>query len=162
MTGLGVKTKEFKRAAGFWRLNLFAHAFIFVYHPCVGIALTSALGATTTAISPLLLDGLMIVMCLPSAISSSVVLTANSNGNEAAAVVNAAVSNLLGIALTPGLIFVFLGDLGNIDFGAIFIKLSLRVVLPVLLIPSQRNTYPSLSEKYRFEKNNRITAKRTE
>ena len=73
-------------------------------------------------------------MCLPTTISSAVVLTNNSNGNEAAAVVNTTISNLLGIVITPGLVFVFLGNFETVDILGIFYKLALRVVVPVMFM----------------------------
>eukprot|EP01084_Bolivina_argentea_P306920 530435_1 len=129
VTGLGVKTSEIKKATLFCQLNIFVHFFIYIYHPCIGIALRSILKATTE-ISPYILDGLLITLCLPTTISSAVVLTVNSSGNEAAAVVNTTVANLLGIILTPGLILLFLGNHGNVDIGTVFYKLALRVILP--------------------------------
>eukprot|EP01083_Nonionella_stella_P098272 276304_1 len=139
VTGLGVKTKEIKKATLFWQLNLFVHSFIYIYHPCIGIALVSILKATTH-LSPYLLDGLLITLCLPTTISSAVVLTVNSNGNEAASVVNTAVANLLGILLTPALIFIFLGNLGSVDIATVFYKLALRVVVPFGLGQIIRNS----------------------
>eukprot|EP01083_Nonionella_stella_P098271 276303_1 len=139
VTGLGVKTKEIKKATLFWQLNLFVHSFIYIYHPCIGIALVSILKATTH-LSPYLLDGLLITLCLPTTISSAVVLTVNSNGNEAASVVNTAVANLLGILLTPALIFIFLGNLGSVDIATVFYKLALRVIVPFGLGQIIRNS----------------------
>ena len=120
-----------KNASLFWRLNLFVHFFIYIYHPLLGAAVTNTLKSTTT-LSPKLLDGLQIALCLPTTISSAVVLTVCSNGNEAAAIVNCTIANVLGIVLTPALFFVFLGNLGNVDIAQIFLKLALRVVVPVM------------------------------
>ena len=138
LVGIGVKTNEFKKSVLFWRLTLFVHLFIYAYHPCIGMVVTHSLSAWTN-ISLFLLDGLMITLCLPTTISGAVVLTANSNGNEAAAVVNTSMSNLLGIALTPALILAFLGNLGDIDIAAVFIKLALRVILPVCSLLIHQN-----------------------
>lgn len=130
ISGLGVKTEEMKKASLFWRLNLFVHFFIYIYHPLLGAAVANALKSTTN-LSPKLLDGLIIALCLPTTISSAVVLTVCSNGNEAAAIINCTIANVLGIGLTPALIFIFLGNLGNVDIAQIFLKLALRVVVPV-------------------------------
>ena len=128
--GLGVKTREFKKAALFWQLNLFVLFFIFVYHPLLGFGLTSLL-RQFTSMTPYLLDGLMMTMCLPCTVTGAVVLTANCSGNEAAAVVNSSGANMLGIILSPALIFVFLGNLGDVDMVTFFSNLALRVVVPV-------------------------------
>ena len=76
VTGLGVKTRAISKATLFWQLNLFVHFFVFIYHPLIGYAITSTLKAVT-GISPNLLDGLMIAMCLPTTVSGAVVLTVN-------------------------------------------------------------------------------------
>ena len=60
-------------------------------------------------------------------------LTSSCNGNEAAAVVNCSGSNMLGIFVSPALIFIFLGNLGNVDMATVFLKLALRVAIPVKL-----------------------------
>ena len=64
--------------------------------------IASVLKATTN-ISPYVLDGVVILCCIPTTISSAVVFTVNGDGNEAAAVVNTAVANVLGIFMTPAL-----------------------------------------------------------
>ena len=119
-----------KKASLFWRLNLFVHFFVYIYHPLLGAAVSNTLKATT-GFSPQLLDGLQITLCLPTTISSAVVFTVSSNGNEAAAIVNCTIANVLGIALTPALIFIFLGNTGSVDIADVFLKLALRVVVPV-------------------------------
>eukprot|EP00560_Eucampia_antarctica_P001467 CAMPEP_0197841104 /NCGR_PEP_ID=MMETSP1437-20131217/45984_1 /TAXON_ID=49252 ORGANISM="Eucampia antarctica, Strain CCMP1452" /NCGR_SAMPLE_ID=MMETSP1437 /ASSEMBLY_ACC=CAM_ASM_001096 /LENGTH=258 /DNA_ID=CAMNT_0043450805 /DNA_START=495 /DNA_END=1271 /DNA_ORIENTATION=- len=62
-----------------------------------------------------------------------IVLTASAKGDEAAAVFNAAFGNMIGIFLTPVLILGYLGVDGSVNIGTVFLKLSLRVVLPILI-----------------------------
>merc|ERR1711865_1034235 len=59
--------------------------------------------------------------------------TKSSGGDEAVAVLNAALGNMIGIFLTPALIFAYLGVRGDVDLFNVFIKLSLRVVIPVIV-----------------------------
>ena len=73
----------------------------------------------------------MITMCLPCTVTGAVVLTANCSGNEAAAVVNCSGANMLGIFLSPALIVAFLGNFGTINMAKVFLKLALRVLVPV-------------------------------
>jgi len=61
------------------------------------------------------------------------VLTKSSNGDESAAIFNAAFGNLLGVFLSPVLILGFLGVTGEVDLLDVFYKLALRVVVPVLV-----------------------------
>ena len=72
-------------------------------------------------------------MCMPCTITAAIVLTSSCNGNEAAAVVNCSGANMLGIFVSPALIYIFLGNLGNVDMVNVFLKLALRVAVPVKL-----------------------------
>jgi len=66
-------------------------------------------------------------------INMVLVLTKSSNGDEAAAIFNAAFGNLVGVFLSPVLILGYLGVTGDIDLLQVFYKLALRVVLPVVI-----------------------------
>jgi sodium/bile acid cotransporter 7 len=61
------------------------------------------------------------------------VLTKSAGGDEAAAVFNAAFGNLVGVFLSPALILLYLGVTAEIDLGDVFLKLGLRVVLPIVI-----------------------------
>ena len=138
ISGLGVKSTELRRATLFWQLNLFVHFFIFIFYPVIGLIITSIL-KPVTSLNDALLDGLLICLCLPTTISSAVVLTLNCYGNEAASVINTAMANMLGIVVTPGLILIFLGNLGSVSIGEIFFKLTIRVIVPFVFGQIVRN-----------------------
>jgi len=77
---------------------------------------------------------MVIGACLPMTVTMSIVLTKSSNGDEAVAVFNAATQNLIGVFLTPTLILMYLGVKGgDIDLADVFIKLSLKVVAPIIV-----------------------------
>ena len=138
ISGLSIKTKELKRVLLFWDLNIFVHFYTYIFYPLIGFVLVLVLKSGTN-MSDELLNGLLICLCLPTTISSAVVLTINSQGNEAASIINTTFSNLLGIILTPLLILLFLGNIASINFGNILFKLALRVLLPVIIGQIIRN-----------------------
>jgi sodium/bile acid cotransporter 7 len=85
---------------------------------------------------PSLADGMVICACLPMAINMVQILTKTADGDEAAAIFNAAFSNLAGVFLSPLLILAYLGVSGNdneVDIVAVFYKLFIRVVLPLIV-----------------------------
>lgn len=80
-----------------------------------------------------LADGMLICSCLPMTINMVYVLTSASNGDEAAAVFNAAAGNMIGIFLSPILILLYVGATGSVNVVKVFVKLCLRVVLPIVV-----------------------------
>ena len=76
---------------------------------------------------------MIICACLPMTINMVIVLTKSSGGDEAAAVFNAAFGNMIGVFLTPLLIFGYLGVTGEISVLNVFYKLALRVLLPIFI-----------------------------
>ena len=67
------------------------------------------------------------------AINMTIVLTGAAGGDEAAAIFNASIGNLVGIVLSPVLILWYLGASGDMDLQKVFSELSLRVLLPLLI-----------------------------
>lgn len=76
--------------------------------------------------------GVYFVATLPSTVSSSVVMVSVARGNVPAAIFNASISSLIGVALTPLLMSLFItpADGGNTLQDIIF-KLILQVIVPV-------------------------------
>lgn len=84
-------------------------------------------------LDPRLADGMVICACLPMTISSVTVMTKASNGDEAAAVFNCALGNVLGVFVSPVLIYAYVGSNGELDLADVLFKLAMRVVLPVIV-----------------------------
>lgn len=89
---------------------------------------------------PALVQGFMVVGCMPPPVSTSVILTKACAGNEASAVVNSALGSFLGVLVTPLelLLAVDPGAGGGADnklalLGDIFGELSATVVAPIAL-----------------------------
>ncbi|WP_242123471.1 bile acid:sodium symporter family protein [Sphingobium sp. Sx8-8] len=93
------------QGAGNWRLHLLVLASTYILFPVIGLALSALLRGSA---DPLLLSGLLYLTLLPSTVQSSIAFTAMAGGNVAAAVCSASLSNLLGIALTPLLVGLFM------------------------------------------------------
>ena len=130
LSGLGLKTEEFKNALKSLKFNIYVQIFNF------GVVSGTVFGFTrlmksVNALSDSLADGIVIGSCVPLTINMVIVLTTSSKGNEAAAIFNAACGNMLGIFVTPALILLYLGIDASVNIGNVFLKLALRVVLPI-------------------------------
>ena len=69
---------------------------------------------------------------LPSTVSSSVVMVSMAKGNIPAAIFNASISGIIGIAITPLWMGLFVDDAQtDFDFTAIYLKLIVQIILPV-------------------------------
>ncbi len=78
--------------------------------------------------------GFFYLAVLPSTVSSSVAMTALARGHVAAAVLNATLSTLLGVFLTPLLVSLVMGhDGGGMDVGATMLKVAQMLLLPFVV-----------------------------
>ena len=94
LSGWSLKTKELVKAALYCRLNTVVQLFNLGFIPLTIYLVAAMLSATS--INELLLEGMVIMACLPTTVSMCVVLTKTAGGNDAAAVFNAASGNVLG------------------------------------------------------------------
>lgn len=131
MSGLSLKTSELKNAFTQIKFNLFVQTFNMGLVPVYvwGIA---KFCLHYKLLSKDLCDGMVIAACLPMTVNMVIVLTKSSGGDEAAALINAALGNLLGVFVTPALILLFLGQSGDVKFGEVILKLCYRVLIPII------------------------------
>jgi sodium/bile acid cotransporter 7 len=131
LQGLSLSLEKIKRGAGNWRLHLLIQAFTFGIFPLVGWFLYKAMPHLWSAQPLSIRDGFLYLCVLPSTISTSVVLTAIAHGNTAAALFNAALSNILGVFLTPLLVHWLMRSTGqSAPFGPLLLKITLLTLLP--------------------------------
>jgi sodium/bile acid cotransporter 7 len=112
-----------------WRLHLVILAVTFVVFPLLGLAL--GLLPQSLLPQPLYL-GLLYLCVLPSTVQSSIAFTSMAGGNVPAAVCSASASNIIGMFLTPLLVYL-LFSLG--DGGGGFSLGGLQTILLQLLAP---------------------------
>jgi sodium/bile acid cotransporter 7 len=115
------------------RLHLFLQLFIFVITPLF-------LWSTATLLRPLLgssvLVGIFALSCLPTTVSSCIVLTQNSGGNTVGSAFNATVANVAGIFVTPFILSLLLKaeiDVDAAETGKVMIKLLTKMVVPIVV-----------------------------
>lgn len=131
LQGMALPTSALAQGASRWRLHLLVQAFTFVGFPLIGLALDLAAGRF---LSPDLRLGFLFLCVLPSTVSSSVVLTQLAGGNTVGAVFNAALSNVIGVFVTP-LWIAWLAQAGGgpADLAAVLRKVVVLLVVPLAL-----------------------------
>ena len=134
ISGLNLPLAKLREAVTNMRANALIQAFIF---GVAGAAVAFVIGPALKAagiLTPRLVDGLVVLACLPTTIGSGVALTQSADGNVAVSLFHAVFSNLAGIAITPALIFAYLGtSAGGVSSPtAAAAKLVSTVLVPVV------------------------------
>ena len=136
MQGLSLPLARVRAGAANWRLHSLVQVFTFGVFPLAGLALDRFVPGLWPDLPGGLRQGLLYLCVLPSTISTAVVFTAVARGNTAAALFNAAFSNLLGVLLTPllvqGMMHAGAGD-GPGGLGAMLGKIAMLTLLPFAL-----------------------------
>ncbi|RZI83359.1 MAG: bile acid:sodium symporter [Rubrivivax sp.] len=132
--GMGLSTDSLRQGASRWRLHLVVQVFTFVAFPLWWWLLSLAFGGH---LPHDLLLGFFYLAVLPSTVSSSVTMTGLARGNVAAAILNATLSTLLGVFLTPMLASLVFGDHGgtghDMELGDTMLKVARLLLLPFVL-----------------------------
>jgi sodium/bile acid cotransporter 7 len=124
--GLTLSTAAMASAIGRLRAHVAIQSFCFLVMPaaCWLVALA------VEPLSPPIAMGIRILGCLPTTIATAAIFTREAGGNEALALCNTTLSNLLGVIATPLLIMAIADRSGSLDIGASIIQLLQDVVAP--------------------------------
>ncbi|APC16047.1 bile acid:sodium symporter [Pseudomonas frederiksbergensis] len=129
--GVNLSSEQIRHGLKNWRLHFMVQTFTFLVFPLIWLVSDTLLGSH---IPSLLMLGFFYLCALPSTISSSVALTGSAGGNVPAAILNASLSSVLGIFLTPLLVsFVVGSGAGGIDLGSTLLDLCAMLLLPLVL-----------------------------
>ena len=129
--GMGLSTDSLKTGASKWKLHLLVQACTYVIFP-IWWAVLALVGGRW--ISHDLLMGFFYLAVLPSTVSSSVAMTALARGHVAAAVLNATLSTLLGVFLTPLLVSLVMSGQGQeMDISQTMLKVAQMLLLPFVI-----------------------------
>ena len=142
LSGLSLELSQLKDAASNIKLNALIQLSTFIAWPfLLGLPLVTLIGNHLPTLFPsALVDGLLILTCLPTTVNMAVVLTRTAGGNTASALCNTIISNLLGIFATPALLFRFFGASIQLPFLEMLVKLCNKVLVPVAIGQALRAT----------------------
>ena len=129
--GVNLSSEQIRHGLKNWRLHLMVQSFTFLVFPLIWLLSDKLLGSHVPS---MLMLGFFYLCALPSTISSSVALTGSAGGNVPAAILNASLSSVLGIFITPLLVsFVMGSGAGGIDLGSTLLGLCAMLLLPLVL-----------------------------
>jgi sodium/bile acid cotransporter 7 len=95
-SGLSLKTKDLARSVLFVKLHTLVQLFSLGLIPLSTWLLSLVILRIDSGFDRNITEGLIILGCVPTTVSSSVVLVKSANGNEPAALFNATIGNLIG------------------------------------------------------------------
>ncbi|KAL7322264.1 LRR receptor-like serine/threonine-protein kinase RGI2 [Mucor circinelloides] len=147
ISGLSLRTRILAQTLLRVRLHLLIQTINLIMIPFFVFGLILLFFKLHMPVNSLLLIGVVIAASTPTTVSSNVVMTKNANGNEASALMNAALGNVLGIFVSPALVSYFQGPLlaaspedesantagGSVDFIMVLKQLGLTVLLPLVI-----------------------------
>lgn len=129
--GLKLSPEKIKAGLSNWKLHVLVQATTFILFPLILIAVKPLFVGEQGF---LLWISFFFLAILPSTVSSSVVMVSMAKGNVPAAIFNASISGLIGIAITPLWMSFFLNSEGSdFDMSAIYLKLLLEILLPICI-----------------------------
>ena len=142
ISGLSLPLDDLRSAVTNVGANALIQFFVFGF---AGLVTAFGIAPALTALgimSPQLVNGLIVLACLPTTIGTGVALTNAAGGNVAVAIFHAVFSNLAGVVVAPALIFFYLGSdaaaataagVAGGGVAASVSKLAYSVLLPVLV-----------------------------
>ncbi|MDP7395339.1 MAG: bile acid:sodium symporter, partial [Lentisphaeria bacterium] len=133
ISGLVLKTDDIKVALGAWTATLWGCSSILLVTPAIGVCL-----AMWIPMDGSLKLGLALFCCMPTTLSSGVVLTTQARGNVAMALLLTVMTNIGGVFVVPFVIVIAIGNMtgdSQIELSAtnLLFKLCLVVLVPLMV-----------------------------
>ncbi|KAI8340291.1 SBF-like CPA transporter family-domain-containing protein [Chlamydoabsidia padenii] len=163
LSGLGLDVMVMLKTILRWRLHLYVQFVSFIILPFLAWGIVRFFIAVGANLDNMVYQGWIIALSTSTTVSSNSVMTRNANGNDSAAVFNAALGNVLGIFISPALMTVFGDDRimfppgsarGTPDYTKILFQLGLSVLVPLVVGQVIRFFFPApikkLSQKLKF------------
>ena len=156
ISGLSIPRQKLISHVLNWRLHLVVQAVSFLFIPALVLAIVHIIIAADTGskIDRAVLAGYIFTACIPTTIASNVVMTRSAGGDDAAALVEVLLANILGPFVTAAWTITLMpkrvefdpwryggGNLGSM-YKEVFKQLGLSVLLPLFVGQVVRWTWP--------------------
>lgn len=146
ITGCTLSTKVLLANYGRWRIHVFVQIQSFLLTSAIVYAVVSLCALNPDFMDAGLLVGMIFTGCVPTTISSNVIMTKQANGNQALTVVQSTLGNFLGPFITPLLVIMYTSTgawytkvvpgVGSGGFGELYKRvlkqLGLSIFLPLV------------------------------
>ena len=143
ITGCTLPTKVLLANYSRWKLHIFVQIQSFLLTSAIVYAVVSLCATNPDFMDPGLLVGLIFTGCVPTTISSNVIMTKQANGNQALTVVQSTLGNFLGPFISPLLILMYLStgawytkvvpDIGAGGFGELYKRVFKQLGLSIFV-----------------------------
>lgn len=130
-SGLSLRFRAMVDGLAHWRLHMVVQGTNLVLIPLAALALDQVWAAV--GLDAAIRQGFLLVACVPTTIANSLALTRAADGNVAGALTNVTLGNLLGIVLTPWLVLLLIGQMGQVNVPRLLATLGGLVVLPLVI-----------------------------
>ena len=145
ISGMSLKTSALTDAILYFKMILVVQLVSLIIVPFIGFGLSKLLLLANFDAN--LTNGLVVALCIPTTISSNVLMTKQARGNEAASLTNAVLGSILGVFCSPALIYWFL-NLGassnSVDYVSVFTKLVITIIVPLFVGQLMRFVFPKV------------------
>lgn len=146
ITGCTLPTRVLLQNYSLWKVHMFVQGQSFIMTSAIVYGVVSLCATHPGFMDPGLLCGFIFLGCVPTTISSNVVMTKQAHGNQALTVVESMLGNLLGPFVTPLLVEMYLasgawyteplprtrpGEFGEL-YRRVFKQLGLSMLLPLV------------------------------
>jgi sodium/bile acid cotransporter 7 len=129
--GLKLSTAQLLSGIKNWKLHLLVQGSTFLLFPIIVLLIYPFVEGESNELFWL---AFLFLAALPSTVSSSVVMVSLAKGNVPAAIINASISGLIGIVITPIWMGLFLNSTtSDFSLSEVYLKLLLQILLPVIL-----------------------------
>ncbi|KAL9539858.1 hypothetical protein PS6_011018 [Mucor atramentarius] len=142
LSGLGLEVSVMLRTILRWRLHLIVQVINFILLPFIMYGIVRFFISVHADLDMTVYKGWMIALSTSTTVSSNAIMTRNANGNDGAALFNAALGNVLGIFVSPALMTAFQNDpivfepgtdRGNPDYLSVLKTLGSTVLAPLVV-----------------------------
>ncbi|KAJ5812998.1 sodium bile acid cotransporter [Penicillium robsamsonii] len=156
ISGLSIPRQKLISQVLNWRLHVIVQVISFLFIPALVLAIVHIILAADPGgkIDRAVLAGYIFTACIPTTIASNVVMTRSAGGDDAAALVEVLLANILGPFVTAAWTIALMpktgefgpwryggGDLGSM-YKEVFQQLGLSVLLPLFVGQLLRWTWP--------------------
>ena len=154
ITGCTLPTKVLFANYSRWKIHLFVQIQSFLLTSVIVYGVVSLCATNPDFMDPGLLVGMIFTGCVPTTISSNVIMTKQANGNQALTVVQSTLGNFLGPFISPLLILMYTstgawytkivpgigagGGFGEL-YKRVFKQLGLSIFLPLVSLELSGN-----------------------
>lgn len=144
--GLKLSPDKIRTGLKNWKLHLLVQSSTFVLFPLLIILFKPLV---QTEYGETIWLAFLFLAALPSTVSSSVVMVSIARGNLPAAIFNASISGLIGIAITPLWMGFFLQDtMTEFDLSSVYLKLISEILIPILLGLTLQRYWGNFTTRY--------------